>query len=1160
MRQLINIAILTLSILSCGAQTAIDTAYNYVRHGIMLDSLRQSSVVNVHYYDALGRPTEVVGVSASGNGNDLVHYSAYDRAGRIARQYSATPHSGNGSFLPETQIEALAAAAYGDQRPYSKTIYEQSSLDRPVTVMGAGQAWHSAGKAVTKAYLTNDPGNALLDCRRFTVTDTRYSNDTVVTVTSHGKYAKGTLFVERNEDEDGHVSLTFTDMQGKTVLSRAVDGNTLLDTYYVYDVGGNLTVVLPPKASADFGSNEALNSSSVKLKGLAYFYIHDWQGRMRAKKMPGCFWVMTAYDNAGRPVFTQDGNQRITGESSIVLRDAFGRECVNGLVSRNITLDDCDLGIPVIVARDENSDSLGGYSLLNSSLQLPNVDLLNVFYYDDYSFTGGITSLAYNTMSGFDSRYINSTYPNTSARGMLTGTATRVLDTDTLLLRTIYYDYHENVIQTHEQNLKGGYEHYYYDLTFTGKPLLIRHEHTTADTFLVETTAFTYDNMERLMTVSLTQGDGSPQLLCSNTYDNLGRLASQGLGGSSQGNGSSFAHQADYTYNVRGWLSGISGTKFSQTLHYEDTGSTGATPCFNGNISSMEWTAQEALFTLSPTAQRYAYSYDGLNRLTSAVYGTTGSSSINGFLVIYNNEPRNYSCTYQYDLNGNIKALTRKGVSMTAAVAPYVVWAFDDIDDLTITYNGNQLKKVTDQCDELTYEGAMDFRDGANKATEYSWDANGNMTSDKNRRIHKITYNVLNLPRKITFDDGNIIQHTYAADGRRLRTEYLLSNMQIMERESLEGGLLPMGGGTGGDSPDFLGPGVPVDPINPIDDNRVITLMKRDYCGNHIYRNDSLERVMNDYGYRNAAGHHYYINDYQGNVRAVVDGSGTLEEVNSYYPYGALMGGGIAAGLQPYKYGGKELDRQAGIDWYDSHARWYDSLIGRTPTQDRLAEKYYHLSPYAWCAGNPVLNIDLDGRFWETIWDVGNVIYDVGAALYHHATGNHEAARGNWMDAGADAFATVLPIVPAGATKAVKAGTKITKGIEKASDTKKTLKHANEIKEGREFEKAELNKAIKRGENVSSNARLVPQNGKGNIKGNRTDVDQLIKHDDGTYTIVETKRTASTPLSKGQKEAKMNVEESFGIFEIRTNIPEQNLKKGEKINIIEYRRINKYNN
>ena len=44
------------------------------------------------------------------------------------------------------------------------------------------------------------------------------------------------------------------------------------------------------------------------------------------------------------------------------------------------------------------------------------------------------------------------------------------------------------------------------------------------------------------------------------------------------------------------------------------------------------------------------------------------------------------------------------------------------IDNLNITRDGNQLKKVTDQCDELTYAGAMDFKDGVNEHVEYTWD------------------------------------------------------------------------------------------------------------------------------------------------------------------------------------------------------------------------------------------------------------------------------------------------------------------------------------------------------------------------------------------------------------------------------------------------------
>lgn len=35
------------------------------------------------------------------------------------------------------------------------------------------------------------------------------------------------------------------------------------------------------------------------------------------------------------------------------------------------------------------------------------------------------------------------------------------------------------------------------------------------------------------------------------------------------------------------------------------------------------------------------------------------------------------------------------------------------------------------------------------------------------------------------------------------------------------------------------------------------------------------------------------------------------------------------------------------------------------PTQDRFAEKYYSISPYAFCAGNPINNIDING---DSIW------------------------------------------------------------------------------------------------------------------------------------------------------------------------------------------------
>ncbi|MDO4200500.1 MAG: hypothetical protein Q4D57_07120, partial [Clostridia bacterium] len=61
-------------------------------------------------------------------------------------------------------------------------------------------------------------------------------------------------------------------------------------------------------------------------------------------------------------------------------------------------------------------------------------------------------------------------------------------------------------------------------------------EHTTSDTTNVEILRYTYDDMERLLTTSVERDGAEPVLLCSNTYDALGRLATQCLGGTAEGN------------------------------------------------------------------------------------------------------------------------------------------------------------------------------------------------------------------------------------------------------------------------------------------------------------------------------------------------------------------------------------------------------------------------------------------------------------------------------------------------------------------------------------------------------------------------------------------------------------------------------------------------
>ena len=110
---------------------------------------------------------------------------------------------------------------------------------------------------------------------------------------------------------------------------------------------------------------------------------------------------------------------------------------------------------------------------------------------------------------------------------------------------------------------------------------------------------------------------------------------------------------------------------------------------------------------------------------------------------------------------------------------------------------------------------------------------------------------------------------------------------------------------------------------------------------------------------------HYYDKDHLGNNRTVVNSNGTLEQVTHYYPFGGIMGDiTYNASTQEYKYNGKEFDHTHGLDWYDYGARNYDAVLGQWNGVDRLAEKYYNISPYAYCANNPMNAFDPTGNDW----------------------------------------------------------------------------------------------------------------------------------------------------------------------------------------------------
>ena len=388
----------------------------------------------------------------------------------------------------------------------------------------------------------------------------------------------------------------------------------------------------------------------------------------------------------------------------------------------------------------------------------------------------------------------------------------------------------------------------------------------------------------------------NPKIRTVNYYDNYNFINDKTFGPDSgqlctQSLHNGLLHTA-YEYNVRGWLSQIENPLFHQNLHYTDGA---GVPCYGGNISSMTWSAD------SSDLRGYRFFYDGFSRLTDVVYA--------GGCPLNENPNRFSEHVTSYDKMGNILALKRYG--QTSADG------YGLIDDLNLSYNGNQLKAVNDNAINPVYADGFEFKDGAKQDVEYFYDANGNLIKDLNKKIADIEYNYLNLPDRIEFEDGSSISYLYDTAGSKLRVVHCIAG------------------------------------------NTTTT----DYCGNVIYENGIPKTLLTDAGFVSLSDsrYHYYLQDHQGNNRIVVSQNGTVEEVNQYYPFGGTFAS--TSSVQPYKYNGKELDRKGGLDWYDYGARHYDAALGRWHAVDPMAEKYYGVSPYNYCLNNPFKLIDPNGMW-----------------------------------------------------------------------------------------------------------------------------------------------------------------------------------------------------
>jgi RHS repeat-associated protein len=934
------------------------------------------AVQAVTYYDGLGRPIQQVAGQMSGSGKDIVTHIEYDALGRQAKQYLPYPGTGTDlGYLSGARDAILGYTDYSGQSPFSEKVFEPSSLNRVLKQAAPGSAW-AMGQGNEIEYLYQANSASVVRIFRANATSSGGLYSIALSQTGNTYYPAGALYKQVVQNENwvsGTANTTeeFKDKEGRVVLKRtyglskaslgAQPAFSAHDTYYVYDQYGNLTYVIPPKV------NTATNPTSV-LNELCYQYKYDYRNRMVEKKLPGKQWEFIVYDKADRivesgPVLSPFGDG--ANGWMVTHYDALNRVAFTGWYAATVSEaaraneQTTQSGLAVINVFRQSPGTIDGITAGYSNAVAPaTIKLLSVNYYDDYGFPTAPGSIPATVMTDYSQPvYYNATV---KPKGLPTGSWIRALEgTGAVNGEAAYvlYDRRARPVRVYSANYLGDYTYTDSTIDFSGKTLFseTRHKRVTSSNEIYVKDTYTYTAQDRLDTHTHKVGlSGTPQLLAKNAYNERGQLIGKKTGGT-DASAATFYQNVNYSYNIRGWLTGINNVGnltqlsdpkdlFAFQINYEnphdDTPGLpedDARPMYNGNISQVYWKTSG-----DDRLRMYAFAYDEMNRLTYAYYQKDGTYG-----------PNSFGEGALYDKNGNTLTMDRFGMLDDWAIAT-------PIDDLSYYYqaNSNKLMKVTDGMNDTS--GFDDDSDGTNDtADDYSYDLMGNLLTDQNKGITSIKYNHLNLPVEITFnnDVNTKITYLYDAAGKKLKKAVSMPDSQTV-------------GGVRVTVTDYIGGFQYVD-----------TVLKF-FPTSEGYVSNTVSGGNNIYSYV------FNYTDHLGNVRLSYSKVGSILKIleeNHYYPYGLkhngynleqslfmavggelgvvqyAAGGGTTPPAYNYKFNGKEWQDELGLNMTALDYRQYDNAIGRFNVVDPLAEQDYSQTPYHFANGNPVFWADPSG-------------------------------------------------------------------------------------------------------------------------------------------------------------------------------------------------------
>ncbi len=779
-------------------------------------SVDQKSAIT-EYSDKLGRNIQSVSWMASPSKKDVISATSYDKLGRSPVVYAPVVlDQTTGGFKPGLLASPTYAAsahyafynASGtlntniafDASPYSKVLFDNSPLSRVAEQGSIGYTWQPDLPTVASDRKTQKfayRSNASNEVVAFKAVQQSYTAISVTGVEFHPANTLSVTTITDDTNPDHLKSEVFSDQLGRKILERAqLTSSVWVSTYYVYDESGRLVTIIPPEAFSKMtiGTGEAptgyqlltqnttitpgtnnkycyknnvtvtmaptatwpSNTEIIKFPDAAmnivtplaqygFFYTYDLEGRVVAKKSPGSDWEYFVYDKLGRLILKQNANQRTSNQWLFTKFDYTGRMILSGLV----TITD---PVETIQTNAQNSSVLfetpGSIVHGYTNNAFPNVSdpnqYLRVNYYDDYSFKSAIGNSTYDYNGAHVSGLPVAEFLR--CRGLLTGSKRKALEQNNWVWDVAYYDDNLRMIQTISGNFMTGTDRSSTVYDFSGLVLSEGTSHTTSSANINTVITYQYDHAGRLKRVYNQINQQAPILQAEYVYNQLGQIIDKKL--HSIDAGAHWMQSVDLSYNIKGSVTSVNNVAtsspdndyYSMATYFDGQApySGGNTPRFDGLISATAWRSDQ-----TNKYNLYNYTYDGLGRLTNSQYRKNAVSS-------WAKENKFNEGPISYDYNGNIKSLTRNNGG--------------PIDQLSYDYGsgGNQLRNVSDT------QGTTGFKDGANDPNEYQYDAVGNLIVDQNKGITQITYNVLNLPKRVTFSDNSYVAYEYDASGQKL--------------------------------------------------------------------------------------------------------------------------------------------------------------------------------------------------------------------------------------------------------------------------------------------------------------------------------------------------------------------------------------------------------